>query len=178
MPMKWTAENDHLLLLTLLETHNIKVDGEKIQAAWPKSAGEPPTARAVRERIVKIRSLTGTGNTPTKANTGSHVNNGVKKESSPKKKTPGKQRQKRPLVEKDDEEVISQSFTSQDAMTTFEGTPCPSPAKRRARKVKVEPVQMDSEISDAVNLDDSGDDFVPMKAEIDDDDDDDEYLGD
>ncbi|KAK6528743.1 hypothetical protein TWF694_003982 [Orbilia ellipsospora] len=178
MPMKWTAENDHLLLLTLLETHNIKVDGDKIHAAWPKSAGEKPTARAVRERIIKIRSITGTGNTPTKVNTGSHVNNGVKKESSPKKKTPGKQRQKMPFVEKDDEEVISPSFISQDTTTTFEGTPCPSPRKKRASRVKKEPLQVDSEISDGIDLEEFEDEFVPTKAEMDDDDDDDEYLGD
>ncbi|EPS41057.1 hypothetical protein H072_5049 [Dactylellina haptotyla CBS 200.50] len=172
MPVKWTAENDHLLLLTLLETHNIKVDGDKIRAAWPQSAGEQPTARAIKERIVKIRSMA--GGSPAKALAASHVNNGVKKEPSPRKKTPGrKPRQRKASIEKDDEEIISQSVTSRD---TAEGTPCPSPRKKRAVNVKVEKSQQaDSEASDVVELNDSEDDFIPTKAEIDDSDD---YLGD
>ncbi|KAF3918992.1 hypothetical protein ABW20_dc0109687 [Dactylellina cionopaga] len=174
MPVKWTAENDHLLLLTLLETHNIKVDGEKIRAAWPQTAGEQPTARAIRERIVKIRTLT--GSSPAKQSGGSHVNNGVKKESSTKKKAPGKQRQRKPSVDEDDEEVISQSFTTQ---TTQEATPCPSPRKKRVSRIKVEQVhQLDSEISDAIDLESSCDDFVPMKTGAVDEDEDSDYLGD
>ncbi|KAJ6262216.1 hypothetical protein Dda_3021 [Drechslerella dactyloides] len=158
---------DRRLLLTLLETHNIKVDGEKIRSAWPQSAGEQPTARAIRERIVKIRSLTAS---PSKS-PASHVNNGVKKEVSPQKKTPGKQRgrPRKTSVERDDEEAIGKSFTSQDTATT----PCPSPRKKRAVAVKVEHFA-ESEASDAIDLDYSDDgDFVPKGG--DDDDDEDEY---
>ncbi|KAF3931772.1 hypothetical protein ABW19_dt0203426 [Dactylella cylindrospora] len=170
MPVKWTAENDHILLLTLLETHNIKVDGEKIIKAWP-SAGERPTARAIRERIIKIKNLSGAS--PSKASSGSHVNNGIKKEASPKKKTHGKPRLKKSFteVDKDDEEIITQA-TDRDA----EGTPCPSPRKKRA--VRVKPGQqvdmsMNSDGTEILSLDDSGDDFVPkMEAE----DDSDDYL--
>ncbi|KAK6502984.1 hypothetical protein TWF481_008020 [Arthrobotrys musiformis] len=184
MPVKWTAENDHLLLLTLLETHNIKVDGEKIKAAWPSNGGEVPTARAIRERIVKIRSLSGSNiNSPAKS-PASHVNNGVKKESSPKKR--GRPRQTKGGVDQDDEEIISQSFSKGNANGSFASTvqddadvtPTPSPRKRRAVKVKTEPkMKFESETSDVVDLESSGDDFVPTRAEMEDDEDD-EYLGD
>ncbi|KAF3921468.1 hypothetical protein ABW21_db0206453 [Orbilia brochopaga] len=158
MPVKWTAENDHLLLLTLLETHNIKVDGEKIRSAWPQSAGEQPTARAIRERIVKIRSLTASPAKPP----ASHVNNGVKKETSPQKRTPGKQRRPRKAsLERDDEEIIAHSFTSQGSLAT----PCPTPRKKRSAAVKIENL-VDPEVSDTIDLDYSDDgDFVPKSED-------------
>ncbi|KAK6534345.1 hypothetical protein TWF281_005668 [Arthrobotrys megalospora] len=183
MPVKWTAENDHLLLLTLLETHNIKVDGELIKAAWPSNGGEVPTARAIKERIVKIRSLTGSGS-PARASAVSHVNNGVKKESSPKKR--GRPRQIKAAVDQDDEEIISQSFTSSSTKHSFasttqdtqEITPSPTPRKQRAARVKVEKIsKFDSEASDIIDLESSGDDFMPTKAELEEEDED-EYLGD
>ncbi|KAI9856562.1 MAG: hypothetical protein M1824_005381 [Vezdaea acicularis] len=56
MPIRWTAENDHLLLLKLLETHpSLSVDAKAIVASWPTHNGDVPTARAVTERFVKIR---------------------------------------------------------------------------------------------------------------------------
>ncbi|KAJ4305276.1 hypothetical protein N0V90_000807 [Kalmusia sp. IMI 367209] len=58
MPMSWTAENDRLLLLKLIETHGISVDSSKIAAAWP-DGGVKPSARAVTERFVKLRKDSG-----------------------------------------------------------------------------------------------------------------------
>ncbi|MCJ1284264.1 hypothetical protein MMC26_003595 [Xylographa opegraphella] len=57
MPIKWTSENDQLLLLKVLETHAISIDTKAIVAAWPTNNGEVPTPRAITERILKIRSL-------------------------------------------------------------------------------------------------------------------------
>lgn len=37
MPMRWTPDKDHILLLKLLETHDISVDTKKIAAAWRPS---------------------------------------------------------------------------------------------------------------------------------------------
>ncbi|KAK6351079.1 hypothetical protein TWF718_004252 [Orbilia javanica] len=180
MPVKWTAENDHLLLLTLLETHSVRVDGEKIRAAWPSNGGEVPTARAIRERIVKIRSLSGS---PVKVPV-SHVNNGVKKESSPKKR--GRPRQIKAEVDKDDKEIILQSFNSDSSHRSFASaiqdgadvTPSPTPRKKRAARVKTENLQNTYlEASNGTDFESSSDDFIPTKVEIEDDDDDDEYLG-
>ncbi|KAF2181717.1 hypothetical protein K469DRAFT_691806 [Zopfia rhizophila CBS 207.26] len=64
MPMKWTPENDHILLLKLVETHGIQVDGAKIVAAWPDNAPEKPTPRAIKERFAKLHKLTRTPSTP------------------------------------------------------------------------------------------------------------------
>ncbi|KAK6361692.1 hypothetical protein TWF730_005406 [Orbilia blumenaviensis] len=181
MPVKWTAENDHLLLITLLETHAVKIDGEKIKAAWPSNGGEVPTARAIRERIVKIRSLAG-GGSPAKASVSSHVNNGVKKESSPKKR--GRPRKNQTALEQDDEEIISksntnspyQSFTTRD---TTDITPSPTPRKNRTVKSKPEKrLKLELSESDVIELESSGDEFIPRKFEPEEEEEDDEYLGD
>ncbi|KAI9699435.1 MAG: hypothetical protein M1836_003046 [Candelina mexicana] len=75
--MKWTSDNDQLLLLKILETHDITVKANAISAAWPlidscpllSPAKKPsltfnplvakdrevPTPRAITERLVSIR---------------------------------------------------------------------------------------------------------------------------
>ncbi|KAF3387074.1 hypothetical protein F1880_001266 [Penicillium rolfsii] len=57
--MRWTPLADQMLLLKLIETHEINIDTTKIADAWPASLGgeAPPTARAVKERLSKIREL-------------------------------------------------------------------------------------------------------------------------
>ncbi|KAL4797411.1 hypothetical protein BDV19DRAFT_387219 [Aspergillus venezuelensis] len=55
MPVKWTAERDQLLLLKILETHELKLDPKKVVAAWPSGEGKP-TPRAITERLVRIRA--------------------------------------------------------------------------------------------------------------------------
>ncbi|MCJ1387213.1 hypothetical protein MMC18_000053 [Xylographa bjoerkii] len=70
MPIKWTSENDQLLLLKVLETHAVTIDNKAVSAAWPKDKGEIPTPRAITERILKIRSLakaTGDGTSSVKS---------------------------------------------------------------------------------------------------------------
>ncbi|KAL2004825.1 hypothetical protein VTN00DRAFT_3098 [Thermoascus crustaceus] len=58
MPMKWTPENDHVLLLKILETHDISVDVKKVAAAWPDTDdGAKPTPRAITERLVRLRQM-------------------------------------------------------------------------------------------------------------------------
>ncbi|KAF2738662.1 hypothetical protein EJ04DRAFT_45086 [Polyplosphaeria fusca] len=57
MPMNWTAENDRILLMKLIETHGIAVNAEMIAKAWPDNEVVKPTARAIKERFVKIRAL-------------------------------------------------------------------------------------------------------------------------
>ncbi|EAW08475.1 uncharacterized protein ACLA_032100 [Aspergillus clavatus NRRL 1] len=58
MPMRWTSENDQLLLLKILETHELSVDSNKVAAAWPGTdPNERPTPRAIRERLVKMRQI-------------------------------------------------------------------------------------------------------------------------
>ncbi|RHZ65664.1 uncharacterized protein CDV56_107630 [Aspergillus thermomutatus] len=58
MPMRWTPENDQLLLLKILETHDLSVDTNKVASAWPGTdENEKPTPRAIRERLVKMRQI-------------------------------------------------------------------------------------------------------------------------
>ncbi|KAL4915792.1 hypothetical protein BDW62DRAFT_203388 [Aspergillus aurantiobrunneus] len=58
MPIKWTPEKDQLLLLRILETHDLKVDPKKVVAAWPTISGqEKPTPRAITERLVRMRQI-------------------------------------------------------------------------------------------------------------------------
>lgn len=54
MGIKWTPEYDQLLLLKILETHQVQIKGERIREAWPKDK-EAPTARAITERIFRLR---------------------------------------------------------------------------------------------------------------------------
>ncbi|KAG0636945.1 hypothetical protein HOY80DRAFT_1138718 [Tuber brumale] len=61
--MKWTADNDQLLFLKLIETHDVSVRPQKIQEAWPRDGREVPTARAISERIAKLRNTVKTAST-------------------------------------------------------------------------------------------------------------------
>ncbi|EEH17270.1 hypothetical protein PABG_07357 [Paracoccidioides brasiliensis Pb03] len=68
MPVKWNAEMDQQLLLKIIETHDLRVDTERVSDAWP--GDEPkakPTPRAITERLVKIKSIikNNNGATPT-----------------------------------------------------------------------------------------------------------------
>ncbi|KLJ06306.1 hypothetical protein EMPG_10290 [Blastomyces silverae] len=68
MPVKWTPEMDQQLLLKILETHKLSVNTSEIAKAWPGNDPKAkPSARAITERLVKIRSLikTGNGQSPT-----------------------------------------------------------------------------------------------------------------
>ncbi|RPA99554.1 hypothetical protein L873DRAFT_1806411 [Choiromyces venosus 120613-1] len=42
--------------MKLIETHDVSVKPQNIQEAWPKDGREVPTARAISERIAKIRN--------------------------------------------------------------------------------------------------------------------------
>ncbi|ODM15304.1 hypothetical protein SI65_09245 [Aspergillus cristatus] len=56
MPVKWTPENDQLLLLKILETHDLSVNTKKVAEAWPATdAKDKPTPRAITERLVRMR---------------------------------------------------------------------------------------------------------------------------
>ncbi|EZF73764.1 hypothetical protein H105_04412 [Trichophyton soudanense CBS 452.61] len=58
MPVRWTSENDQMLLIKFIETHDISVDPKKISEAWPaENEDARPTPRAITERIHKIRAL-------------------------------------------------------------------------------------------------------------------------
>ncbi|KAE8419417.1 hypothetical protein BDV36DRAFT_294252 [Aspergillus pseudocaelatus] len=58
MPMRWTPENDQLLLLKILETHDLSVDTKKVAEAWPGTdSNSRPTPRAITERLVKMRQM-------------------------------------------------------------------------------------------------------------------------
>ncbi|MCJ1276151.1 hypothetical protein MMC21_003956 [Puttea exsequens] len=55
MPIRWSSEVDQILLLKILETSEINVNAASISATWPAGM-EKPTARAITERLVKIRA--------------------------------------------------------------------------------------------------------------------------
>ncbi|KAI9784684.1 MAG: hypothetical protein M1816_000749 [Peltula sp. TS41687] len=59
MPVKWTPDNDQMLLLKILETHPaLSVDTKAVSEAWPSNL-EKPSARAITERLVRIRKNAG-----------------------------------------------------------------------------------------------------------------------
>ncbi|KAI6818228.1 hypothetical protein KC340_g14833 [Hortaea werneckii] len=68
MPVQWTTEVDHRLLLLILEI--VQVDHKKIAERWAEKYGregeEQPTARAITERLYKLKKQAG-GNGNNKA---------------------------------------------------------------------------------------------------------------
>ncbi|KAL4929234.1 uncharacterized protein BDV17DRAFT_77814 [Aspergillus undulatus] len=109
MPVKWTAERDQLLLLKILETHDLKLDPKKVVAAWPGEAKDKPTPRAITERLVRIRQnikdASGKSNEGTKLTIASGTNSAESTPSKPKKSfaisTPGSGKRKRGENQKD-----------------------------------------------------------------------------
>ncbi|KAF2107581.1 hypothetical protein BDV96DRAFT_297191 [Lophiotrema nucula] len=58
----WDAQNDRTLLLKLIETQGISVNGsaaQKIAESWPGDAASKPTAKAVSERFQRIKRMAG-----------------------------------------------------------------------------------------------------------------------
>ncbi|OJJ43248.1 hypothetical protein ASPZODRAFT_146269 [Penicilliopsis zonata CBS 506.65] len=128
MPMRWTADNDQLLLLKILETHNLSVDTKRVAAAWREypvvtvitviilvkatdiSAGseeEKPTPRAISERLFRMRKeIKSSGTTPDgghfKVGKGSSGGGTPRKRNSPSNAagTPGSGKRKRGVVPK------------------------------------------------------------------------------
>ncbi|KAJ5989198.1 hypothetical protein N7481_004408 [Penicillium waksmanii] len=62
MPAKvrWTAENDQILLAKMIEAHDFSVDTAKMATLWPGDEESRPTARAIKERIAKIKEISKT----------------------------------------------------------------------------------------------------------------------
>ncbi|RDW70750.1 uncharacterized protein DSM5745_08261 [Aspergillus mulundensis] len=58
MPIKWSADMDKLLLVKIIETHDLKVDAKRVADAWPGTTEgqDKPTPRAITERLVRIRA--------------------------------------------------------------------------------------------------------------------------
>ncbi|KAL1848079.1 hypothetical protein Plec18167_008776 [Paecilomyces lecythidis] len=102
MPMRWTPETDQLLLLKILETHNLSVDAKKVAEAWPGTeAASKPTPRAITERLVRMRAQvrsSGTGNFTIGSGKGSAASTPRKPRASGNKSaatTPGSGKRKR-----------------------------------------------------------------------------------
>ncbi|KAI7496387.1 hypothetical protein KC367_g6623 [Hortaea werneckii] len=61
MPVQWTTEVDHRLLLLILEI--VQVDHKKIAERWAEKygqeGGDQPTARAITERLYKLKKQAG-----------------------------------------------------------------------------------------------------------------------
>ncbi|KAL4907443.1 hypothetical protein BDW74DRAFT_176208 [Aspergillus multicolor] len=58
MPIKWTPDTDKLLLIKIIETHDLKLDAKRVADAWPGTieGQDKPTPRAIQERLVRIRA--------------------------------------------------------------------------------------------------------------------------
>ncbi|KAJ6087701.1 hypothetical protein N7467_006615 [Penicillium canescens] len=53
--IKWDAAADQILLAKILEVHGLSDDFNKVAEAWSSDLESKPTARAIRERIFRIR---------------------------------------------------------------------------------------------------------------------------
>ncbi|KAE8356626.1 hypothetical protein BDV28DRAFT_144951 [Aspergillus coremiiformis] len=90
--MRWTSDNDQLLLLKILETHDLSVDTKKVAEAWPGTdPSNRPTPRAITERLVKMRQMAKASNNNTEGHfsigkgTGTSTGNTVSTPRKPRK---------------------------------------------------------------------------------------------
>ncbi|KAJ5754063.1 uncharacterized protein N7511_008216 [Penicillium nucicola] len=89
--IKWDAAADQLLLAKILETHELTVDCAHVAEAWPGEPESKPTARAIRERISRIRDL---ARNTTTGLAGSQSPSLVRKPATPRKPTSAGKRTK------------------------------------------------------------------------------------
>ncbi|RAK74861.1 uncharacterized protein BO72DRAFT_450319 [Aspergillus fijiensis CBS 313.89] len=131
--MRWTPEADQLLLLKIVETHNLSVNYRKVAEAWPVAAGElPPTPRAISERLVRIRNLAGTTASGTSKGSNQDDNNPITPTATPRKPrknsapaTPSSTKRKR-------ETAIKAESMPADSLIKSEAGAAPSPIKIEA----------------------------------------------
>ncbi|KAI9855109.1 MAG: hypothetical protein M1830_006483 [Pleopsidium flavum] len=122
MPVKWTPDNDQMLLLKILETHSdLSVDARKISSAWPPDR-DAPTARAITERLVKIRSLA-------KANGAGHFNIASSQSKSQDQKASGPVTPRKRRAGVSDGVIGSGSGSGSKRKRTPASTKNPSPAE-------------------------------------------------
>ncbi|PYH77548.1 hypothetical protein BO82DRAFT_358223 [Aspergillus uvarum CBS 121591] len=135
--MRWTPEADQLLLLKIVETHNLSVNYKKVAEAWPVAEGEiPPTPRAISERLIKIRNMAGTTASTSKGNNqdDNNNNNPITPNATPRKprksiapSTPSSTKRKR-----GDTTVKAESMPANSPIKSEMGTG-PSPIKIEAQ---------------------------------------------
>ncbi|PYI30656.1 hypothetical protein BP00DRAFT_426363 [Aspergillus indologenus CBS 114.80] len=133
--MRWTPEADQLLLLKIVETHNLSVNYKKVAEAWPVAVGEmPPTPRAISERLIKIRNMAGTTTSTSKGNNQDDNTNPITPNATPRKprkstapSTPSSTKRKR-----GDTAVKAESMPADSPIKSEMGTG-PSPIKIEAQ---------------------------------------------
>ncbi|EPS29607.1 hypothetical protein PDE_04557 [Penicillium oxalicum 114-2] len=131
--MRWTPVADQILLVKILETHDLVLDTNKVAQAWPENTGGelPPTPRAVKERIAKIREMAkkeGVLNTPKPASSSRSKKAGVTKATS----TPRKRKQKatstepQVKIEQAADKALNELLAAGEAEGAGESSPKPS----------------------------------------------------
>ncbi|KAJ5648526.1 hypothetical protein N7490_004898 [Penicillium lividum] len=110
--MTWDLEAHYMLLLTILETHCTKMDYQSIADAWPQG-GTRPTARAIKERISKIKKgeastgISSSGAGAAKSSNSPATPKPPRRAPGKTKATPSTPKNKRSDEETDGEEPVS-----------------------------------------------------------------------
>ncbi|RMZ12728.1 hypothetical protein D0860_02848 [Hortaea werneckii] len=110
MPVQWTTEVDHRLLLLILEI--VQVDHKKIAERWAEKygqeGGEQPTARAITERLYKLKKQAGgSGNNKVVATPSRKSTTSIPKTATKIVRTPvssGKRNRNKSMSDEDDSE--------------------------------------------------------------------------
>ncbi|PYI03797.1 hypothetical protein BO78DRAFT_431850 [Aspergillus sclerotiicarbonarius CBS 121057] len=139
--MRWTAENDQLLFLRILQTHDFTVDTKRVAAAWPVPEGaKGPTPRAIAERLVKLRQAARDS-----GGVEGHfsIGKGIKKASpatTPRKPrkaataaTPGSGKRKRGAAKKDSDEEESAVSTMSPTLSSPAAVEPETPTKGKGK---------------------------------------------
>ncbi|KAF1986294.1 hypothetical protein K402DRAFT_421155 [Aulographum hederae CBS 113979] len=152
MGVSWTAETDHILLLKILEVHNFKIDYQKVREVWPTNRGEIPTARAISERIVKIRKLNGATGTPRGKTTATPTTKSdTAKASSSKTKTPASKKRKYDSEDADADDDDEDITIPQSEMKAIRPIPLPDRSGSKGVRVKSEVVEDEPESAEAAS---------------------------
>ncbi|KAK7512404.1 uncharacterized protein IWZ02DRAFT_436416 [Phyllosticta citriasiana] len=127
MPVRWDADKQATLFVTIMNTHQVAVDAQRVVDSWPedgKDGDEKPTPRAIKEILAKIKKRVATKSGGTSAAT-TPVK--VSNASRPKSKaTPRSAAKKRKRANEDsDSDSPAPSSTRKQVKKLGGGSPTP-----------------------------------------------------
>ncbi|KAK8169828.1 hypothetical protein IWX90DRAFT_190556 [Phyllosticta citrichinensis] len=126
MPVRWDSDKKATLFVTIMNTHQVAVDAQRVVDAWPGDGDEKPTARAIKEILGKIKK-----NVATKSGGASATTTPVKVTNVKPKATPRSTKKRKKFDDSSDSDSPAPSSTRKELKELDGGSPTP---KKRANK--------------------------------------------
>ncbi|KAK7534269.1 uncharacterized protein J3D65DRAFT_479557 [Phyllosticta citribraziliensis] len=132
MPVRWDSDKKVTLFVTIMNTHQVAVDAQRVVDAWPGDGDEKPTARAIKEILGKIKKNVATKSGGTSATTTPvKVTNARPKATPQPKATPRSAKKRKRFDDSSDSDSPAPSSTRKELKELGGGSPTP---KKRANK--------------------------------------------